>query len=222
MKKTEKNKITISGMASVEDILMVIGAHLETIEENYGAIGFCDIGFYFNSYNGIQKFTLSDDKGLEKYEYAGGKVVKSVRNKKELDTENKLSIDNLQRRILSFKEKLKNIREENIKKQNAEKERREQDRIESEIRHNKWLLKCKEQEAILEINRATIAKIKKEFIEENSIKDSKGLKVWAVNTLPTLEKHMAELNRLEELDGKDIQFPVYIVIFKDNKYVYFV
>lgn len=208
--KTEKNIIKISGLSSTEDILSIIGAQLDTIKDNFGATGFCDIGFYFNSYNGIQKFNIGKGNGLEVYQYSGKKLVKSVNKKEDLINVNEISFAELERKISMLKQVLRDRRKIEIEERLAEKKR------ETELREYKEVLAWQER-----VEKENLLKVKQKFMDENELTEDKGIRVWAVKALNTLTKHMEDLGRLEELKEKDFSFPVYLVKHKDIKYVYF-
>lgn len=207
MRKTEKNKITISGVASIEQILTVIGAHLEDIVEEFGAKAFCDIGFYFNSYNGINKFTIASDEKLLEHNYEGYKAPKKVSKKEELKNfEQQLPVN-----YESLAERIPNMRlriTENREKQKAELERSNNIKKENEEIQNKAIKKRNLISLLCDV-------VKNEHILNNGLASSKGIKVWCIQNVATGMKHFPDINKNE------IKVPFFLLTHDDKKFMYY-
>jgi hypothetical protein len=210
MRKTEKNKITISGVASIEQILTVIGAHLEDIVEEFGAKAFCDIGFYFNSFNGVDKFTIARGQELLEHNYNGHKIQKKANkvNKKE-------ELKNFEQKIpVNYQliaERIPNMRlkiAENREKEKIELERLDKIKKEKEEIQNKAEEKRNLASLLCEV-------VKNEHILKNGLSSSKGIKVWCIRNIATGMKHFPEMNKDE------IKVPFFLLTHDDQKFIYY-
>lgn len=209
MRKTEKNKITISGVASIEQILMVISAHLEDIVEEFGAKAFCDIGFYFNSFNGVDKFTIANGQELLEHNYEGYKPKKKVNkvNKKDelkiFEPQIPINYEYLSEKVPNMKLKIKEKRE----KDKIELERLNKIKKEKEEIEKKAIKKRKSIKFLSE-------KIKVSYIKENGLSSSKGIKVWFIQNVATGIKHFPEINK------NDLEVPFFLLKHDDKKIMY--
>jgi pterin-4a-carbinolamine dehydratase len=210
MRKTEKNKITITGVVSIEQILTVIGAHLEDIVEEFGAKAFCDIGFYFNSFNGVDKFTIARGQELLEHNYQGHQTQKKANkvNKKE-------ELKNFEQKIpVNYQliaERIPNMRlkiAENREKEKIELERLNKIKKEKEEIENKAIKKRNLISLLCEV-------VKNEHILKNGLSSSKGIKVWCIRNIATGMKHFPDINKNE------MKVPFFLLTHDDEKFIYY-
>lgn len=210
MRKTEKNKISISGVASIEQILTVIGAHLEDIVEEFGAKAFCDIGFYFNSFNGVDKFTIARGQELLEHHYNGHKIQKKaskVNKKEELKKfEQQIPIN-----YQLISERIPNLRlkiAENREKARIELEMLNKIKKEKEEIKKKAAEKRNMESLLCEV-------VKNEHILKSGLSSSKGIKVWCIRNVATGMKHFPDMNKSE------IKVPFFLLTHDDKKFMYY-
>lgn len=207
MTKTTKNKIAISGRSTVEDILVIIGSHLTDISGRFNITGFCDIGFYFNSYDGAQKFNLIDEnKELQEWHYKTRNIKPLVSTNEELQSQRlskNISYDEVEERIAALTKRIEADRLEKIRLMVIAEER---EKAKAEERR-----KLLEKEKLL---KEEINAIKTIYADELGLDSISHISVREIKTIK------GAANNLPEELLENINFPLYVANYKGNKAVY--